>query len=334
MKHLSLSLLSLLAGMAAAQAVDVVYVSALAPDGGDGSTNLPYNNITKAISNSDAKTVMILPGQYREAVKIQRSVSIVAACGPNYTQIVSPGVGVEVSGVAVTATIQGLMITALSHGVQMNDGWYGTVNIFCSVIQNSGGTGALVGSHSDWRNLNIENSIILNVKGNGIYCKGSLQKIRIRNSSITKCAGYLFNGDGTSSGSWDPSHWSIAIEYSNASNFGRNFSGNILGTTVAYGDGMISTLDPKWLGGDNLDQGKLDFRLSSASPFRDAGNPSLTYFDPDNTRNDIGAYGGPYSRGFFENPVQGPMVLGVTVDNTYVPRGAKITVRARGSIYK
>jgi hypothetical protein len=331
MKHLSLSLFLLLAGMTAAQAVDVVYVSALAPDGGDGSTNQPFNNISKAISNSDAKTVMILPGQYREAVKIQRSVAIVSACGPNYTQIVSPGAGVEISGVAVNANIQGLMITALGNGVQTKDGWFGIVNILCTVIQNSGGNGVDLGIYSGWRYLNIENSIIYNVKGNGINCAGSLYTIHIQNSSITKCAGYAFNGAGPVVPS---SNWNIGIDFSNVSNFGRDFAGSILSTIVAYGDGMTSILDPKWLGGENLDQSKLDFRLSSTSPFRDAGNPSLTYFDPDNTRNDIGAYGGPYSRGFFENPVQGPMVLGVTVDNSYVPRGAKVTVRARGSIYK
>ena len=37
-----------------------------------------------------------------------------------------------------------------------------------------------------------------------------------------------------------------------------------------------------------------DFHLQSNSPCIDAGNPGESYNDVDGTRNDIGAYGGPY----------------------------------------
>ena len=36
-----------------------------------------------------------------------------------------------------------------------------------------------------------------------------------------------------------------------------------------------------------------DFHLSSGSPCTDAGNPDPAYNDPNGSRNDMGAYGGP-----------------------------------------
>jgi len=44
-----------------------------------------------------------------------------------------------------------------------------------------------------------------------------------------------------------------------------------------------------------LDEAGGDYRLGSGSPARDAGNPDPGYNDPDGTRNDMGAYGGPWS---------------------------------------
>jgi hypothetical protein len=37
-----------------------------------------------------------------------------------------------------------------------------------------------------------------------------------------------------------------------------------------------------------------DYRLASDSPCRNAGNPDPAYNNPDDTRNDIGPYGGPF----------------------------------------
>ncbi|MCK5241859.1 hypothetical protein KAR34_05345, partial [bacterium] len=36
-----------------------------------------------------------------------------------------------------------------------------------------------------------------------------------------------------------------------------------------------------------------NYHLNSGSPANDAGNPDSAYNDPDDTRNDMGAFGGP-----------------------------------------
>jgi hypothetical protein len=48
--------------------------------------------------------------------------------------------------------------------------------------------------------------------------------------------------------------------------------------------------DPQFINIDNN-----NFRLSPNSPCIDAGNPAPEYNDPDGSRNDVGAYGGPYA---------------------------------------
>lgn len=320
-------------GMLSVQAADTVYVSATAPTGGDGSTNAPFSTINKAINETQAKTVIVLPGLYRETVALSRTVAIVAPYGPNYTHISSTGNGVEITGSAVSPAIQGLMISALGEGIWAKDGWYGSIWMANLVIHNVGANGIYIGHNIDgqWRGFTLENTIIYNVKANGINLKNHRQWFGVRNTTITKCSGYAFNVF-YDNGSYS-SEWNIQIEYSNISNSGGDFGGNAA-TFIKRNDGISGISDPKWMGGSNLDQNKLDFRLMPNSPLRDIGHPLVAYNDPDNTRNDMGAFGGPNSRGFYENPVQGPLILGVTVDNPYVPRGAKIAIRAKTSVYK
>jgi hypothetical protein len=63
------------------------------------------------------------------------------------------------------------------------------------------------------------------------------------------------------------------------------------------GTGEISA-DPLFVDTD-------DYRLGDGSPARDAGHPGPLYFDPDETRNDMGAYGGPEAGGAGYHPGSG-----------------------------
>lgn len=64
-----------------------------------------------------------------------------------------------------------------------------------------------------------------------------------------------------------------------------NTSG-LTNTVVSGGTGNVVDLDPSF-----VDEAGGDLRLSAASPALDAGDP--TWFDPDGSRSDMGAHGGP-----------------------------------------
>lgn len=49
----------------------------------------------------------------------------------------------------------------------------------------------------------------------------------------------------------------------------------------------------------------IDYYLDDGSPCRDTGHPGPAYFDPDGTRNDMGAYGGPQAGGVGGHPGSG-----------------------------
>lgn len=78
----------------------------------------------------------------------------------------------------------------------------------------------------------------------------------------------------------------------------RNYHDNHTGTafTPSPGTGEISA-DP--LFADAV------YRLTDESPCKNTGNPSVFYNDPDGTRNDMGAYGGPSSTGQGEHSGSG-----------------------------
>jgi hypothetical protein len=58
--------------------------------------------------------------------------------------------------------------------------------------------------------------------------------------------------------------------------------------TLAYNFYSSATADPKFAD-------ERDYRLAPGSPCMNAGNPGAEFFNLDGTRNDLGAYGGPYA---------------------------------------
>jgi len=82
--------------------------------------------------------------------------------------------------------------------------------------------------------------------------------------------------------------YSPIIQYSNA---WANSPNNYIGVTDPTGtDGNISE-DPMFLDRADPDPSNWDLHLGASSLTVDAGDPSIS--DPDGTRSDIGAYGGP-----------------------------------------
>ena len=72
----------------------------------------------------------------------------------------------------------------------------------------------------------------------------------------------------------------------------------------------------------------VDVRLQAASLCRKAGVDSAAFNNPDGTRNDQGAYGGPYAETFYESPSDGPIVKNLSIVEGSVPQGDTFTITA------
>lgn len=79
--------------------------------------------------------------------------------------------------------------------------------------------------------------------------------------------------------------------------------------------------------------GSRDFRLFAGNnPCINTGLPGNSRLDPDGTRNDMGAYGGPGAQRFYTSPNDGPFIRNVTVRQVLVPEGATFTIDATGAV--
>jgi len=95
--------------------------------------------------------------------------------------------------------------------------------------------------------------------------------------------------------------------------------------------GHSISIAPEFVGGTGPVCNK-DFRLDTGSPCKDAGDPGMGWLDPDGTRNDIGAYGGPGAQRFYTNPNDGPMVRDLELPQGMVPKGETFIIRATGAV--
>jgi len=140
---------------------------------------------------------------------------------------------------------------------------HGTVNQ-CTIEGNSAAVGSGIYCNP-YSGLNIINTIVANNSGNGAY---------YRNSNTTDNFTY---GD-----------------------FHNNTGGNFAGSGIPSSMGVLTTVNAK---GDSCDvfrnilldplfvnAPQNDFHLTEDSPCIDAGNPAASYFDPDGTVADMGAF--------------------------------------------
>ncbi|MCK4673526.1 right-handed parallel beta-helix repeat-containing protein, partial [candidate division WOR-3 bacterium] len=258
-----------------------------------------YPTIQEGINAANAgDVVLVAPGTYYEEITLKADVVVMGAGeglsiidGGNNPGDVVTAVGNDITN---TTKLQGFTITGASN----SGGMPGGGGIFCNsgaapeicnnrvegndqgiamwnqssaflhnnVVIDNTYTGISVSSASNIINNTIANNNI------GIYDSGGYQPT-IMNNIVTGNTTY---GIGCVNSSV-PTDFS----YNDVWNNGQNYH------YCSPGQGSIS-MDPFY-----VDEPNNDYHLQPGSPCIDSGNPLPQYNDPDGTRNDMGAYGGP-----------------------------------------
>jgi len=242
-----------------------------------------YTSINSALQSAySGQTVYVEPGVYNESLNITKNVTLIGA-GPDLSFIRSSSNGINIDG-NVEANIRGFWITANLIGIDYqydSTSDHAKGSIMNCIIANCGTKGIDIAKFKYGNVEIVNNTIIMNTE-EAIYMYGKFGN-SIVISIINNIIAYN-NDDGIHRHSYPGSAYSIpnlSISYNNIyNNSGDNYSR--CESTI----GGISQ-DPKFI---NMSS---NFKLASSSPCKNSGNPNLLYNDPDGTRNDIGAFGGP-----------------------------------------
>ena len=280
---------------------DTIYVDQ--SGGGD------YTTIQSGINAAYADDIIrVGPGVYNENVIVDKNLILIGS-GPNFTYINAPMNGIYVNS-SVTITITGFNISAGDDGIDIDRTGITCLIKNCIIVS--------CGSHGIYYSAGfqgpdpivtlINNTIIYNAL-DGIHVDADF--ISIKNNIIA------FNGGrGIDLGSGNEQ-----IAYNDV--YG-NTKGSYYGCSSGMGD---ISLNPKF-----IDPNAGNYALRSDSPCKDSGSPGTMYNDPDGTRNDMGAYGGPESVAFWPYIPGGPVITDLSVTPASIQKGGKITIRATGRV--
>ncbi len=257
-----------------------------------------YPTIQQGIDAASAgDIVMVAPGTYVEEITLKADVDVIGA-GEGLSIIDGGGdQGDVVTAIGVSITnntkFQGFTVTGANYGgmpggggifcnmsaspeicnnrVEVNSSGIATWNgsnpyIHNNVVIDNTYTGISISSDPDVINNTIANN------NNGIYDSGGYKPV-IMNNIVT---GNSNIGMGCVNSSV-PTDFSYNDVWGNVQNY----------YNCSAGPGDISA-NPLYVNEPNN-----DFHLQGGSPCIDSGNPDPAYNDPDGTRNDMGAYGGP-----------------------------------------
>ena len=286
-----------------------------------------YHTIAEGVNAAAVEdTVLVAPGEYG-SFAVNKKVYIVSEAGPDVTKITSGG-PVTFSDPGDGASISGFTVSLSGHGIYVNNGC-DHVRIENNIISGCGQSGVHLNANGGYlKYTKITNNTISNNGGNGVYFYsyygGSstpkyIVNWYIANNIMTSNNNYgvrFVNGRNTALGTGI---------FSN-NNLWNNTLGPSAGLTVSADAGNFFS-DPLFV---NSDTG--DFHLQSTSLCIDAGMVSSSFNDPDGTRNNMGAYGGPGAAGFWPEPAGGPVVTELLVTPPSVPVGGTLTLKATGKI--
>ena len=306
----------------------------------DGTGN--YKTITEALddSNRESNEIVVYAGIYKENITINDPVILRAYDGPNFTIIDGsstvnnkPDV-IKVSASVKDVEIIGFYITGGANGIYLDTSCKVTICNCVIHANNQNGIYAIWKTSSAETVINIINNVISDNKQNGLSLNDDQTLFTffpavVKNNIITNNLGYGLRVD-YSAAMFNKEK--IVIDYNN---FYNNITGNYStgigrGEFVPVGSGDISK-EPLFLSESKTPSG-FDARLQSKSPCKDKGEMNLALRDPDGTRSDMGAFGGPWAATFYESPNDGPVVRNVNIVPASIPKGEKFTIKATGSV--
>jgi hypothetical protein len=246
----------------------VIHVDAANTAFPSGTRESPYPTIQEAIDNSGGDIIYVHPGTYpgyiapgetRGGITIKDSVTILGA-GADSTILTGYVNAESVSG----AQVSGFTIEDGIHALSTS------MIITNNVVTDFAGT-AVYGSKSD---LHIINNVLAGNNPDAIFLDDSCTAI-IKNNIIVNNTGLGIAGVESAS---------ATIDYNDVWGNGENYF-----DFFSAGEHDIS-VDPVF-----VDASGGNFHLQFGSPCVDAGDPDPQFNDPDGSRNNMGAFGGPFA---------------------------------------
>lgn len=281
---------------------------------GSGDATGVQSGISLASTGDTVRVLSGTTGEYDEAVVLDRDITLECE-GPDLVNIRNSSGNTITVNPGRTVSIRGCTITGLGgKGIQIQQGANADIanNVLWGNATGVGTDGGDLGTVVIRNNMVTANSgkgVDL-AHGGGIFCHGNdISRVVVNNivSSNGSCGVDMCGASGL-----------VDVEYNNSVGNNPNYCNGSGGT------GSISTA-PNF-----MNEGTGDFRLSSSSTSRNVGKPG--YNDPDGTRNDLGAYGGPDSAGFFPSPEGGPTIRTMSIFPSSVPKNGTITLQATGQV--
>lgn len=313
-----LSTLLTLAGLVAPVAAGAAPI--IVDSAGSGQATSIQVGVSLASSGDTVRVLSGTTGVYNEAVVLDRDITLECE-GPDLVTVRNNSGNTITINANRTVMIRGCTITGSGSGIHINQGanadiannvlWGNTEGV--SRNHGSGSLGTIV----------VRNNVITGSSGIGIALyahpsccgncsglSGDTSKVVINNVAYNngQCGVDLCGGGGI-----------LDVEYNDAKGNSPDYCDN-----ASAGSGSLSVAPGfvNEVGGD--------FRLSANSSIRNSGKPG--YNDPDGTRGDLGAYGGPDAAGFFPSPEGGPTIRTMSLFPSSVPKNGTITLQATGRV--
>jgi len=264
-------------------------------------------------------TLRLLPGTYNEEIIIDKNLKLIGS-DPKRTIIDSTNDGLAFLRPGYSVTILGLTFKAAKYGININKAETDAVikNCIFTHCKNAIYFSDTSDIGLDNVKISIENNTIVYCSGTAIYINGQYSKeeiIKIKGNIVAFNNGYgmFFN----------------RIESPNMTH--NNVYSNTNYNYYGYNEGGDSlSKDPLF-----VDEEGGNYVLLHNSPCKDKGPVGLeSYTDPDGSPNDMGAYGGQASAPFwpYGGKGGGPVITDLHVTPISVPKGHKITIKAKGTV--